>query len=934
MFSRYLVFLWIISEKNNNMPTVTVKNVRYETLQQNPLFFIHKEEQEREIWIQTSGQKEYKYYWATNDDGIACWLEDDIFGDQFTNDAYMLVIAEITTNIPLPDKKNDDEGSIEIQIHNFQADNINDWIVVLNSCIFRMNDTNNKYVSMALLWCLHHRRIKENVLEKAIHRYDIKIQTYLTSKLKEIGVCLSIIKQQTLQRVLANFDISCQIYNPTVISEALGIIAPKLNYLTSNLGLFDVINLIFNNHNEELPFEIDYQLEKMKNSSNILLNLYVWLHDDAMHLEDYDGLKRWFGLLSESMKMKMIRRYFHDIRLGVATYDVKLLESFKNNRFEKFTRFRYCIENPEEPISLIVPLLCDSVITFVNSEGRSFQSLDGILDVAITHCDNIKPNVDFALKKILPICNGGAVYNQERFKGFIDYEVVYQLMEEKMATENLENSIKSLLKKYAKQSFYYVCTNDNSEEPLSSEQVKMCNRALHDKPECLERKYHDDIWIVRNNKDTTDILNCLLSIPIESAIEEKNIVKMEVNWGMISTEKFAVNIRNLTQILATNVETGYIFKKDVGVYSDILKMFYKPSFLRVYSRRTAVLNPAMDFFGLWAGLKEKLPPNHIMHRDDPSAKKMKVEHRRMEASEIKGRVEKSLVEELKTAMSIGGFFEIPYNDQQRRNLFQLYYYKGTITDDEPESSLEFLERIKIGKYVNFCAPSLADKYNHAVNLPYFWCRGRECFRNNLDDQILEHSHSWEQYSLYHIIEILGYPKLKRTEAGLEPDGMIRLFIAMVNRAHAKFRRLKCRSCGHLMFTDKSSGFNRYNYYSCINPTCGEFNHPVYLNYCYKCKKGLIDSRDSKQCPNDWYICPICLSCCDDELYERQAQRYTLSRRPIPERILRKMGQGHNDKDVFFCPDCGIQITEIAGESQEEMRWCAQCEKKYPSKFKT
>ena len=140
----------------------------------------------------------------------------------------------------------------------------------------------------------------------------------------------------------------------------------------------------------------------------------------------------------------------------------------------------------------------------------------------------------------------------------------------------------------------------------------------------------------------------------------------------------------------------------------------------------------------------------------------------------------------------------------------------------------------------------------------------------------------------------------------------------------KFRRLKCRSCGHLMFTDKSSGFNRHNYYSCINPTCPECGKPVYLNYCYKCKKGLIDSRDTTQCPNGWYICPTCLSCCDDAQYDRLAQRYILSNSPVPDRIKNKLGHGHNDKGVYYCPHCGSKIEIQKNEHGDTIKYCQVC----------
>ena len=52
---------------------------------------------------------------------------------------------------------------------------------------------------------------------------------------------------------------------------------------------------------------------------------------------------------------------------------------------------------------------------------------------------------------------------------------------------------------------------------------------------------------------------------------------------------------------------------------------------------------------------------------------------------------------------------------------------------------------------------------------------------------------------------------------------------------------------------------------------------------------------------------IFLACCDNEQYERQAQRYILTQRPVPTRIEEKRGHGHNDKDEYFCPQCGNPI---------------------------
>ena len=116
-------------------------------------------------------------------------------------------------------------------------------------------------------------------------------------------------------------------------------------------------------------------------------------------------------------------------------------------------------------------------------------------------------------------------------------------------------------------------------------------------------------------------------------------------------------------------------------------------------------------------------------------------------------------------------------------------------------------------------------------------------------------------------------------------------------------------------------------------TCSEAWKPVYLSYCYKCKKGLIDSRDTKRCPNGWYICPCptCLACCDDAQYERQAQRYILSNRPIPDRIKKMLGHGHNDKGDYFCPNCGTHIEMVQDEHGNYFRGCPTCHQKFNEK---
>ena len=128
------------------------------------------------------------------------------------------------------------------------------------------------------------------------------------------------------------------------------------------------------------------------------------------------------------------------------------------------------------------------------------------------------------------------------------------------------------------------------------------------------------------------------------------------------------------------------------------------------------------------------------------------------------------------------------------------------------------------------------------------------------------------------------------------------------KAIKKFNRLRCKNCGHLLFPYNEGSYNQHFYYSCKNNECTEYDKLVYLNYCYKCKIGLIDSRETKKCDNNWHICPSCISCCDDNLIDRLIQRDITAGRA--SRWLKMKGKGHNNKSIYFCPDCGVQLSNI------------------------
>lgn len=258
----------------------------------------------------------------------------------------------------------------------------------------------------------------------------------------------------------------------------------------------------------------------------------------------------------------------------------------------------------------------------------------------------------------------------------------------------------------------------------------------------------------------------------------------------------------------------------------------------------------------------------------------------------------------------------------KAGLYTLKEEDNSTTFDE--NNVGFMTTAK-SKYDRYCAPKYNNDIDIVTQLPFMWCRGKECFKTSLGDQTLASCKSWSQYTILHLLEILGYPQITETPGGNEASELIRNFIGMVNNASSLFKHAKCRECNHILFSTGGNAHNRYNNFACRMPTCSKNGERVYLSNCHHCKTGLIDSRDSARCPNGWYICSKCLSCCDDEVYYRMANTYELKNLPIPIRISAKLGHGHNDKGEYFCPKCGGNIkTILDNHTNRPVKVCQVC----------
>lgn len=246
---------------------------------------------------------------------------------------------------------------------------------------------------------------------------------------------------------------------PTIITEAYDICKMSNNEYgisneKDNLNIFQLIDAILEKNNSNFQGVVGI-------NKNMLLKLKIWLSSETS-LQSYSILNQLFSVVNESTRFKIVKRYFHDIRIGNTSFNDNLVRQFIDNPFDEFIRYRYAIETPSDQIVLRVPLLCDSILTIYKSHGEAFQTFNGILDFAMSHCNTTHPNIDFKLETFIPTCNGGAVYNSGCFKGFIDYQVVCKIDASKLTDASLMDSVRFILDSYGTKQKYPICKYDGS----------------------------------------------------------------------------------------------------------------------------------------------------------------------------------------------------------------------------------------------------------------------------------------------------------------------------------------------------------------------------------------------------------------------------------------------------------------------------------------
>lgn len=208
----------------------------------------------------------------------------------------------------------------------------------------------------------------------------------------------------------------------------------------------------------------------------------------------------------------------------------------------------------------------------------------------------------------------------------------------------------------------------------------------------------------------------------------------------------------------------------------------------------------------------------------------------------------------------------------------------------------------------FCECRMSDKVDYKYGIPFYWCGNKPCFC--LPTRFHTAS-EWQEYTLLDFMRILGITTDYTTRTGKIIRFGYYTIVSSYLKSFANFyEHLKCRHCGKLMKPRKISNFasRAVNEYSCDNSNCSNRGALVYLNHCFnqpKCK-AIIDSRDSKKCPNDQYICPKCGACCSTENFRNRIYHLETTGGEISRWLYNFVANdlGHWEKGNRFCYKCG------------------------------
>lgn len=835
------------------------------------------------------------------------------------------------------DEKKEGKDIVDFEILEFDYDKVSDWILVINDCLYNYRSGNSRHCHMALFWALYMTEWDKDILRQAMSEASVEATQTACSYVSANIFVFSLSKQYVLIDLLKGKNPNLQPLGIPDVEAALKEISPSIDF--SHYGFYQKIDFILNFGTQ--PDETEHLQKLYTTSRNGFIHFKYWLDHIGNKFYNYNYLEVIYSYVAPLMQLSILKRYLHDVRINLTEVDFTLLQNMRDIRYQAYVDIRYFISTPGDNMDLVAPMFCDTLLTLKKSEGQKIQDFNGILDFAVSHSNKAYPRIDLGIKHFVPICDGGLMHNSS-FLGFIHYSLQYTFDESKLTEDRLKQTIDYLINRYATLQYHDCCNADNHKE-LTANMLAKCKTVI--------KSYE----IMNDNGQRKRVLTesscpCISHEPIKPYIWKRTPGSSDAILGLfienIGSKDFIrtedLQIERLKQSLIrfgnkyrtfsflNGNSPDYLNKSEVSHH--IVLSYYSPSTMEVYPYSSMFYSRKKSLLGAWND--KVISPNQ----------KPEEIAQRAESPIVYANTFESLKKMFPNAEVGKDFIKLPYDGAELSKIKAYFHYRHHEFNPEKGYSdtniknKEFLTPRKI-QGVFYCTPKVADSREKVSNLPFYWCRSNECFCNMLDEQTLEKQDDWTKYSLYHAAEILGYKLIMVTDKGNVPIEAVANFASEVRQAEKLYARLICRSCGHMIFSSRGTLLNGSRFFSCANSLCSQHRVEIYLSQCNNCKKGLIDSRDSKKCENGWVICPSCLACCNDDLFDRLIEKHRRNGR-VPARLQESQGKGHNNKDIFFCPQCGVQLGDIKVEETVRLDdgtedviiktefGCPQCNKSY------
>lgn len=844
--------------------------------------------------------------------------------------------SQIYTNGEI-EKEKKEKDTVEFEMSEFDTNNVHHWILVFNDCLYNYKSGNTRHCHMTLFWALYitewHKEIIKETLTKVANEVKQMVCSYVSNNI----FAFSVNKQYLLVDLLKEMNPKLQPLGVPDVESALKEISPSGNFNT--YGFYQKVDFILDYGSQ--PDQREHLEQLYRTSRNGFIHFKYWMEHVGNKFYDYNYLEVIYSYVDYKKQLSIVRRYLHDVRIKLIEAEFTLFQKMRDIRYQACVDIRYFITSPGDNMEMAAPMFCDTLLSLKKSEGTKIQDFNGILDFAVSHSNRAYPKIDLGIRHFVPTCDGGLMHNPS-FYGFIHYALQYTFDETKLTDERLKETINHLINKFATLVYHDYCTADNHKE-LTQSNLEVCKNVIKSDNKWLEKckikrklnksvcpyMLHEPVkplkWR-RTPGQNDDILNLF----VENVKAKEYINVEDISIERLKRSLILLGRKYQTFSFMNGNPPKYLREREVSYH--IVLNYYSPSAMEIYPNFGMFYSSKKSLLGVW---------------DDKSTstnQKQEEIAQKAEAPIVYANTFESLKKMFPNAEVGKDYIRLPYDSNKLSSIKAFYHYHHHVYtlekgyNETPYGNKQFLTPRKI-QGVFYCTPKVADSREKVSNLPFFWCRSDECFCNMLGEQTLDKQLDWKKYSLYHAAEILGYKLIEVTEKGNIPIEAVSNFAGEVRQAEKLYARLICRSCGHMIFSTRGTLLNGSRFFECVNSQCPQYKDEIYLSQCNNCKKGLIDSRDSKKCENGWVICPSCLACCNDNLFEKLIARHRRNGY-VPVKLQECEGKGHNNKGIFFCPKCGTQLRDIDVEEKVRLEdgtddiiirkefGCPQCKQSY------